>query len=442
MFERVLVATDFSRYADRVLECIGEIPGMEAIVLVHVIHLSPVTESPALMNWSTAASRDRARKILEEKRITLERMAGVPVSTLLLEGVGGDTAGAIIGAARVGNNSLIVMGGRGQSLIRNLVLGSVSKEVIRRSRIDVLILHFQTMNYPDEIRFEKFCRNIFSHVLCPVDFSKPSDTTVARLKDLDHIQQVTLLHVVDPGTSGPDAEAITRNAEQSLTRIEAALRSQGIRCASIIRTGIPAHEICRAAEDLDISLIMIARSGQSDYVKNIVIGKVANGVVSEARRPLFMINPHISLSVSVHELLRDEFSLAEVVWQGYHGQKPDPQKDRIFGVFVEGTLVAVARCKRHHDGLEVDGVYVPEEYRGRGYARTAMNALIDACGNEPLFMHSTLELVRFYGTFGFRPIPESELPPTIKERFNFAGGEMKGADAQPMRRDVPVLRSH
>ena len=31
MFKRVLVATDFSRHADRVLECIGEIPGMEEI---------------------------------------------------------------------------------------------------------------------------------------------------------------------------------------------------------------------------------------------------------------------------------------------------------------------------------------------------------------------------------------------------------------------------
>ena len=41
MFKRVLVATDFSRHADRVLECIGEIPGMEEIVLLHVLDGEP-----------------------------------------------------------------------------------------------------------------------------------------------------------------------------------------------------------------------------------------------------------------------------------------------------------------------------------------------------------------------------------------------------------------
>jgi hypothetical protein len=49
-------------------------------------------------------------------------------------------------------------------------------------------------------------------------------------------------------------------------------------------------------------------------------------------------------------------------------------------------------------------------------------------------MHSTLALVKFYSSFGFEPIPESALPKSIKERFNFAGGEMKGANVSPMMR--------
>ena len=38
MFKRVLVATDFSAHADTMLGCIGQIPGMEEILLVHVIN--------------------------------------------------------------------------------------------------------------------------------------------------------------------------------------------------------------------------------------------------------------------------------------------------------------------------------------------------------------------------------------------------------------------
>jgi N-acetylglutamate synthase-like GNAT family acetyltransferase len=53
-------------------------------------------------------------------------------------------------------------------------------------------------------------------------------------------------------------------------------------------------------------------------------------------------------------------------------------------------------------------------------------------------MHSTLELVSFYRTFGFEPIPEDQLPPTIHERFNFALGDMQGSDVSPMKRVPPA----
>jgi hypothetical protein len=49
-------------------------------------------------------------------------------------------------------------------------------------------------------------------------------------------------------------------------------------------------------------------------------------------------------------------------------------------------------------------------------------------------MHSTLALVSFYGSFGFVPIPEEELPGTIRARFDFANGNLEGSNAEPMRR--------
>ena len=200
------------------------------------------------------------------------------------------------------------------------------------------------------------------------------------------------------------------------------------------RSGNPVNEICRVADEQDVSLIMMARYGKSDYAKNIPLGHVAAGVAAKAQRPLFILSPHISLTISVRELMKGEFALAEEVWLTYHQQKADPGTDRVFGVFVEGALAAVARCRRHPDGLEVDGVYVPDDYRDRGYARKAVQALVDACGSEPLYMHSTLPLVRFYSSFGFGQISEDELPRSIKERFNFAEGDLEGANVVPMGR--------
>jgi len=90
----------------------------------------------------------------------------------------------------------------------------------------------------------------------------------------------------------------------------------------------------------------------------------------------------------VREIRRDEFPLADEVWIGYHETKGDPDADRIFGAFYEGSLISLARCKRHPDGYEVDGVYTPPEHRGHGYAKKVVGALVEACHNDLLYMHS------------------------------------------------------
>jgi GNAT superfamily N-acetyltransferase len=140
--------------------------------------------------------------------------------------------------------------------------------------------------------------------------------------------------------------------------------------------------------------------------------------------------------IQVRELKRHEFPLAEEIWLDYHQTKGNPEHDRIFGVFITGELVSVARCKRHTDGLEVDGIFTPERFRGHGYAKLVVSALVEACHHDVLYMHSVLNLVKFYGEFGFVEIDEDRLPTTIRERFDWAMGEMEGSNVQPMMRSA------
>jgi nucleotide-binding universal stress UspA family protein/predicted GNAT family acetyltransferase len=439
MFPRVLVATDFSPFAERTLECIGEIPGMEKIVLVHVLNQNPVPARSSVFGNVPVSPEKQVQQVLDEKGRYLEKTTGVPVKTILVNGAGGDTAASIIKTANNENISLIVMGARGKSLFRDMFLGSTSKSVIQKAGIDVLIMQFSGFEGKEDTPLEKFCTNIFSHILCPVDFSIPSEKTLEYVKSMGFIRKVTLLHVIGTDDSEQVRQQKMKDAELHLAEAKADIAAQIKRTASIIRTGNTVDEICHAADELDVSLIMIARYGRSDYAKNIPLGTVADGVVAKAQRPLFVLSPHISLTVIIRELTNPEFRLAEQVWTQYHQQKADPDTDRIFGVFVEGDLAAVARCRRHPDGLEVDGVFVPDDYRDRGYARKAVQELVDRCGSEPLYMHSTLDLVKFYASFGFEQIPESALPRSIKERFNFAEGEMKGANVSPMKRPGTAL---
>lgn len=136
----------------------------------------------------------------------------------------------------------------------------------------------------------------------------------------------------------------------------------------------------------------------------------------------------------IRELKPEEFPLAEKLWEQYRDQKADRASERIFGVFFDGELAATARYTRHADGNEMDCVFVPDSHRGKGYARDAVEALIRACGNTTIHIHSTIVLISFYKTFGFVPIPEDQLPKSIRERFLFCFGEMQGCNVCPMVR--------
>jgi len=140
------------------------------------------------------------------------------------------------------------------------------------------------------------------------------------------------------------------------------------------------------------------------------------------------------MTTETRELKPEEFGLAEKLWVEYRGQKADKELERIFGVFDDGTLAATARCTRHPDGLEMDCVFASEKYRGKGYAKMAVGLLLQVCGWEQIFIHSTLVLIPFYKRMGFVPIPEDQLPRTIRERFLFCFGEMQGCNVCPMTR--------
>ena len=146
-----------------------------------------------------------------------------------------------------------------------------------------------------------------------------------------------------------------------------------------------------------------------------------------------------STGTTVKELVSKEFLVADALWVDYHKTTGDPRTDRIFAAFLDGQAVSVARCRFHPDGHEVDGVFTPVTHRGHGYANAAVWGLIEACGSDVLSMHSVRNLEKFYGSYGFVPIEEKELPESIRERFAWAQGEMEGANVLPMKRIPPPV---
>jgi len=143
--------------------------------------------------------------------------------------------------------------------------------------------------------------------------------------------------------------------------------------------------------------------------------------------------------IHVRELKADEFPAADKCWEDYHDTTGDPSTDRIFAVFSDDIIISLARCRRHPDGMDVDGIFTPTGYRRKGYSRLAVGALVEACHNDDLYMHAIRHLIGFYKMMGFEPIAEKDLPPTIRKRYDWAGGNLEGADVQPMCRKAGLF---
>jgi nucleotide-binding universal stress UspA family protein/GNAT superfamily N-acetyltransferase len=419
VFEKILFPTDFSEWGNETGKHLVEIPGVREVVILHVLEPGEGGSSFVRPDQVSLTPEEYAREKLATLKGTLEK-EGLIVSLRVVE-PRKEVADIILASAKEENVSLIVMAACKKGILGSILLGSVSSSVLLQSRVHVLITRF--------LEDGKKMPLLFSRLLLPVDLSRPSMSALSLLKEMRGVSEVIILHVYPKHLPG-DFEQIDGTLQQMVN----SLKDSGIAARRITRYGEIPNEICQVAELEKVSLIMMSRFGQKDYIRNILLGSTSAAVARGAHHPVLILHPHVDLSVETRELSHEEFGIAEEIWQHYHQLKADPELDHIFCVFVEAVPVAVARCRIRPDGREVDGVFTLDEFRNRGYARMAVRALVDTFKNETLYMHSTLELVDFYRSFGFRPIPEEELPPSIRERYSFAEGNLQGANVCPMKR--------
>jgi len=154
MFEKVLVPLDGSEHSDRALEIAIQIAKKfrAKMTLLHVYSVTvpaviapePTIPTPAGAPVVTSAE---VAEMVEAARIVGNRIlaggeqkaksANVKVETVLREG---NTVQEIVALAKEGEFDLIVMGARGISRIRELLMGSVSEGVIKNAHCPVLVV--------------------------------------------------------------------------------------------------------------------------------------------------------------------------------------------------------------------------------------------------------------------------------------------------------------
>jgi nucleotide-binding universal stress UspA family protein len=140
----ILLCYDRSAGARRAIETAAELfPGRKAVVL-HV--WQPVAIAAAAYGGTAAlddfdeSELEKAAKTLADEGAALASAAGLDASAGIADSTYEGTWHAILSAADEQGAALIVLGARGLSTFRSLVLGSVSHGVAQHAHVPVLIV--------------------------------------------------------------------------------------------------------------------------------------------------------------------------------------------------------------------------------------------------------------------------------------------------------------
>jgi nucleotide-binding universal stress UspA family protein len=144
------------------------------------------------------------------------------------------------------------------------------------------------------------------HVIVATDGSQASLVGARQFKwiaDSREITDVTIIAVVSPYAAVPFANELgpqrnpglgelsfNEEARVALETVAAEFAGWGPTIQTEIRTGSPAQEIIRAAEDLDADLISMA-SGSRGLSRTILLGSTASRVQHSAPCPVLICRP-------------------------------------------------------------------------------------------------------------------------------------------------------
>ena len=283
MFEKVLVALDFSVYSQKILDRITEIPGIQEVVLLHVVDAT----RPSRIGWTHGPHIENAKILMDEKKEALENLGlkvRINVDVIVNAITQGTIAQAILEIAETEHVSLIVVGARGINPIQELLLGSVSSTVLRYATMNVLIIRDAT----GQGTITAAHRPLFSNVLVPTDFSKPSDDVISVLKTLEGMKKVVLLHVVSRAETKKEIDESVENAQARLAKLQQDLAAAGITSDLRVRVGDPTEMILSLTEEESVSLIAMNAYG-TDWLRNLVLGSTTFTVVRRTKKPVLIV---------------------------------------------------------------------------------------------------------------------------------------------------------
>jgi len=295
-FQTLLLPIDFSSHAASALEMAIAL-ARDARATVHLYHAYEIplgTIPPygvAIPEPMLAEVRDAASRRLEKAAQQL-RQAGVASETHIEHAPPVD---GISDAARELRADLIVMGTRGLTGLKHVLLGSVAERTVRTAPCPVL-----TVRAADEGAAGAGPAGRFRTILVPLDFSTHADAALDLAIELakEHHGELHLLHAYELpaavtlayGVAIPQTlwDGVQQAAQARLEKALGHVRSAKVAGVAHLVTGPAADAIVETAAEQKADLIVMATRGLTG-LKHVLLGSVAERTLRTAPCPVLTL---------------------------------------------------------------------------------------------------------------------------------------------------------
>jgi nucleotide-binding universal stress UspA family protein len=284
---RVLVATDGSTHARAAIATLSDVPWPERTRVRAVVakkSRAPYQRSILLsaLDRSAEDAAARARQTLAREWPDAEAVVvnQPPVAGILAE-------------AERFRADVIVVGWRGHGTARRLLMGSVSRGVVRGAKRAVLVVR----RPPGRIRTVAIAFDGSPHALRAV-------ALIAKLappRD-GRVRLIGVVELMTPSSAGPAVAGIrstvaqevrrinaarSRAARTALTRAAAELKRAGWQTRTELKTGEPLAELLARVSAMKPQLLAVGARGTSG-VRHLLLGSVAQGVLNRCPVPVLL----------------------------------------------------------------------------------------------------------------------------------------------------------
>lgn len=290
---RIVVATDFSVFSERVVQRAAQLASQHRaeLHLVHVVRpldLYPgLTAGPDEFGHADEELRQTEQERLEAIAAGLASTHGIevrPVSRL------GRPHAEIARYAQEVSADLLAAGARGENTLMDLFLGSTVSRLLRITPCPVLIVR----NPANEA---------YRHVVAAVDFSPVSPAVIAHAILLGAGARIQALHVL-----GSEVEQRLRRAKadqvdvtgwlarlrgDAETRLAALLATapKGAAIERVVQPGFAPAVICECTGANGADLIVVGRHGYGGGLQDWLLGSVSKDVALAASCDVLVIAP-------------------------------------------------------------------------------------------------------------------------------------------------------